>query len=145
MKISIVGGGWLGLPLAKHLSQSGHLVVATKRSADGISQLNGQGIEGIRYTLGDALDTPELVPLFDADIMIINIPPGRKTLDPEQFVGNMTALIKYAKQTNVSKLLFVKVERVEGTQDRDAELGEDRGQLQQGPTQATRQGYIYFF
>lgn len=114
MRISIIGGGWLGLPLAKHLSQSGHLVVATKRSADGILKLNEQEIDGIQYTLGDTLDTPELAPLFDADVMIINIPPGRKTLDPEQFVGNMTALIKHAKQTNVSKLLFVSTTAVYG-------------------------------
>ena len=78
MRISIIGGGWLGLPLAKHLSQSGHLVVTTKRSADGILKLNEQEIDGIQYTLGDTLDTPELAPLFDADVMIINIPPVGK-------------------------------------------------------------------
>lgn len=118
MNITIIGGGWLGQPLAKHLIRSGHNVVATRRSKDGVFALGNAGIKGICYTLGDDLTSNDLIPLFQADVLIINIPPGRKTLEPTSFIANMRALIEHAKQCQVSKLLFVSTSAVYGNNTR---------------------------
>ena len=118
MDIGIIGGGWLGLPLAKKLQSNGHHLIATKRLEKGILEITKQGIEAIRYTLGDKLDAVSLAALFKTKIVIINIPPGRKNFNPEQYIDDMKGLINYAYTSNVEKLIFVSTSAVYGDQNR---------------------------
>ncbi len=71
MKISILGCGWYGLPLALELKGRGHEVKGSTRNHEKQRELNELGIET------HLLDFPELPPrnLLDADVMVLNIPP----------------------------------------------------------------------
>lgn len=118
MNITIIGGGWLGQPLAKRLIESGHDVVATKRSAGGMSALKTNGIDSKIYRLGDDLASPDIVSLLSSDVMIINIPPGRKTFEPFVFISDMQALISEAKMCGTSHVIFISTTAVYGNQSR---------------------------
>lgn len=118
MKIAIIGGGWLGLPLAQTLAQNGHLVVASKRTEKGVLELQKQQIDACKFTLGDDLNAPALNTLFSTDVLVINIAPGRKTIQPDQFVTDMSALITHAKQQGTKYLLFISTTAVYGNVSR---------------------------
>ena len=55
MQISIVGCGWLGLPLAINLQESGHNIIATCRSQQKADKLTQLGLNAECFELGDEL------------------------------------------------------------------------------------------
>lgn len=77
MTISILGCGWLGLPLAVHLIEKGHKVKGSTTTAEKISILKEEGIEPCLLTLNPALNYENCDTFWDSDILILNIPPGR--------------------------------------------------------------------
>ncbi|MEP4890373.1 MAG: NAD-dependent epimerase/dehydratase family protein [Aliiglaciecola sp.] len=114
MKIAIIGAGWLGLPLAQALTKSGHTIVATKRSGTEVNKLQEIGISAIQYELGDNLDTQQLTHLFNAQTLILNIPPGRKSPSLDTFSQNMRALLSTAKYKGIQNVLFISTTAVYG-------------------------------
>ena len=114
MNISLCGYGWLGQPLAKKLLVCGHQVVATKRSVAKTSTLNQFGVEIIPMTLGEALSPEAKKKLFASHILIINIPPGRKSFNPTAFIHDMCSLIDNAKFNGVSQVIFISTSAVYG-------------------------------
>lgn len=108
MNISILGCGWLGFPLAEKLLEAGHAVKGSTTSRDKIPSLNAKGIipyqikileEGVQGDLSSFLG--------DADLLIINIPPGLRG-DPEaNFIGKMGRLNEYLGKSSVRNVLFV--------------------------------------
>jgi nucleoside-diphosphate-sugar epimerase len=69
--ISIIGCGWLGMALGRHLCQLGLKVVGTTTSQSKLLFLKEMGITPFCYKLG----SPVPVDLLNSDIVIINIPP----------------------------------------------------------------------
>lgn len=118
MQISILGCGWLGLPLAKKLILSGHNIVATRRSEESAAALSQSGITGLSYALGDNLAKPYFSPIFQSELLILNIPPGRKTFSPDIFTAQMMDLIQQAKERGVAKVLFISTSAVYGENSR---------------------------
>ncbi|GAB3330989.1 SDR family oxidoreductase [Marivirga atlantica] len=70
--ISILGCGWLGLPLASHFCNKGFEVKGSTTSADKFSQIQEVGAQAYLVDLPHSF---EVGFLKDADIIIINIPP----------------------------------------------------------------------
>lgn len=108
MKISILGCGWLGLPLAKRLLEEGHIVKGSTTNRDKLSKLTHVGIipyEIKLYAEGVQGDITSFI--SDAELLIINIPPGLRN-DPEaNFIGKIGRLQDYIEQSGVEKVLFV--------------------------------------
>ena len=72
--ISIIGCGWLGLPLAERLLLEGFHVKGSTTSAEKLSVLSQVGIEAYQLQLNpDPIGN--LSSLLKADTLIINIPP----------------------------------------------------------------------
>lgn len=118
MNLLIIGGGWLGLPLALKLQNDGHNVVVTKRSEESLLSIQDKGIDGLCYTLGDNLEDTLLNTLSASQTVIINIPPGRKNFTPEIFIDRMKSLISFAADSPVSQLIFISTSAVYGNQSR---------------------------
>ena len=114
MTISICGCGWLGHPLARSLQSAGHQVVASKRHFPDKQAFVDNGIRPVSFTLGQALDTPELVPLLSSNYLVLNIPPGQYRQDITQFVQLMCELIDAAKACGTQQLIFVSTTAVYG-------------------------------
>jgi nucleoside-diphosphate-sugar epimerase len=72
--VSIIGLGWLGLPLAKQLQLTGNKVKGSATSSGKVFDLNQAGIEAYQLQLNPA-PVGDLNSLLDADTLVINVPP----------------------------------------------------------------------
>ena len=77
--VAVLGCGWLGLPLAKHLLATGHRVLGTTTSPDQLPLLAASGIEAHLLQLGpdfSADDEGRLTSLLSqATTLVLNVPP----------------------------------------------------------------------
>ncbi len=79
MNISILGCGWLGFPLAKHLVTRGHNVKGSTTSQEKLNRLEKNNIQPFLLKLTPQLENPNKVRSFwNSEILVLNIPPGRK-------------------------------------------------------------------
>lgn len=93
LTISIVGCGWLGLPLLRALVAAGHRVRGTSRNPDTLAEIRAAGGEAF------FLDLPGAIPaalLADADVLIITLPPGGRRSGPETTTNYLAALQGFA-------------------------------------------------
>ncbi len=118
MKIAVLGCGWLGLPLAKRLVDKGCTVVGSKRTKQDVDELNQHGICGLQYSLGDDLTQDSLAKVFSCDVLVLNIPVGRKSQAPEAYVEHMAALLKQAKKSEIQSVIFISTTSVYGEETR---------------------------
>lgn len=82
MKITIIGCGWLGLPLAQKLIEKGHTVHGSTTHTVKLAHLHDSGIipflfDGVQHSV-----IPDEA--CEADLLILNFPPGRTSNYPEQ-------------------------------------------------------------
>lgn len=107
LSISILGCGWLGVPLAKHFIQRGWPVKGSVTSADKFDLLRHGGIIPFRVVVSDTeviMDDPDF---FHADVLIISIPPAR-TEDVEQvFPSQIRRLIPFIQYSGIQKVIFI--------------------------------------
>jgi nucleoside-diphosphate-sugar epimerase len=120
-KISILGCGWLGLPLAKKLIKKGNSVNGSTTSESKLSILKDAGInpflvmlesESISETINDFLT--------ESEILIIDIPPKlRANTDSSRkiFVEKIETLIPFIEKSTIKKVLFVSSTSVYGDQN----------------------------
>ena len=73
--ISILGCGWLGLPLAKTLIAQGYNVKGSTTSEAKLDVLQEAGIEPYLVTFEPEIEAEDAVSFFQSDILIVNIPP----------------------------------------------------------------------
>ncbi|WP_258102873.1 SDR family oxidoreductase [Marinoscillum sp. MHG1-6] len=73
-KISILGCGWLGLPLAKSLIGEGYTVKGSTTSTNKLEEIKAIGAEPYQLNLlsRNMISTD----FFDSEVMIIAVPPG---------------------------------------------------------------------
>lgn len=111
--IVIIGSGWLGWPLAMHLSQQGHRVIATTTTRQKAAQLNGGAIRVITLLSDNASQPQTLSALAGCDTMIIAIPPKRQQTD---YFYQLQQLLKLAENTHIANVLFISSSSVYGQQ-----------------------------
>ncbi|MGF1867432.1 SDR family oxidoreductase [Enterovibrio norvegicus] len=117
--VSVCGCGWLGLPLAESLVQSGYRVFGSKRDQTDADALSEKGIQGVCFdvyapTASLCNASPGIDALFSADVLVVNIPPGRRDFERARFVNAMKSLIDTAKQQGVKQLIIVSTTSVYG-------------------------------
>lgn len=106
MKISILGCGWMGLPLAERLVQNGHTVHGSTTTAEKKSQLERKGITPHLIELNPKLSHrhPEF---WDTNLLFLNIPPGRGKNNVEQvFPAQIQSVIKTLETSSIQKIIF---------------------------------------
>ncbi len=95
-RISILGSGWLGLPLAIELNRAGYPIKASSRSEGRLSQIEQAGISAHIYDI-EAADNDAI--FLQTDLLIINI--TSKNIDA------FKCLIDKIEYANISKVLFI--------------------------------------
>lgn len=107
-KISLLGCGWLGFPLALNLISSGFQVKGSTTSPDKLAIFKEAGIDPYLVQFDSFSDDPDLHDFLDADILIISVPPGRRSIDG---LANYRKMAKTLKDqltiSRVSKLIFI--------------------------------------
>ena len=107
-KISILGCGWLGLPLAKSLLEQGISVKGSTTSIEKISILEKAGITPFQISLfEDKIEGKMDLFLENSEILIVDIPPKLRDDSKENFVGKIKNLIPFIENSTVKKVLFV--------------------------------------
>lgn len=108
MNICILGCGWLGLPLAKSLIEKGHSVKGSTTSREKLNTLSSKGIIPYKIQLFEEGVQGDITAfLGNANVLIIDIPPGLRS-DPEvNFVAKINRLLSYIEKSGVQKVLFI--------------------------------------
>ena len=107
-RISILGCGWLGFPLAKKMVQNGFLVKGSTTSPQKIKMLKSFGIQPFLISLNenDIVGDFELF-LQKSDVLIIDVPPKLRGNQTENFVAKINNTISFIEKSTIQKVLFV--------------------------------------
>lgn len=111
-KISVLGCGWLGFPLAKLLVAKGWQVKGSTTTPEKLSLLQSADIEPFLLQL-ETENTAYNPNFFNSDFLLINIPPGRKTA-PSFYLSKMQSLLPYIEASSISKVVFISSTSVYG-------------------------------
>ena len=108
MKISLLGCGWLGLPLSEKLLEEGHIIKGSTTSMEKLSKLSEAGLTPYRVKLfAEGVQGDLSAFLEDSEVLIIDIPPGLR-IDPEaDFIGKIGRLKDFIEKSSIKKVLFV--------------------------------------
>lgn len=122
-QISILGCGWLGLPLAKKLIEKGYSVKGSTTSENKLPILAEAGIHPFLVTLESESISESITDfLAKSEILIIDIPPKLRgnNADTEKkvFVEKIKNLIPFIEQSTVKKVLFVSSTSVYGNENK---------------------------
>jgi len=108
MKISILGCGWLGFPLAYLLAKDGWEVLGSVTNPDKFATLVKAGIQPFEIRFTPLLSTPIHQQFWQTDCLVVNIPPSRFSDGTQDFhVRQVQTILALAKQFQVPTLLYV--------------------------------------
>jgi nucleoside-diphosphate-sugar epimerase len=107
-QISILGCGWLGLPLALSLQRKGYSIKGSTTSEKKMDDLSSAGIQPFLIRL-DTEKTKGGVREFleGSMILVINVPPGMRGDSAELFSRKMGNFIPFVNESEIEKVLFV--------------------------------------
>jgi nucleoside-diphosphate-sugar epimerase len=104
-KISVLGCGWLGFPLAEELVRQGYVVKGSTTTPQKLPRLEAFGIRPFRINLENLEITPETKAFFQTETLIINVPPRRG--EKGNYALQIRNLAQLLTQMPVKKVLFV--------------------------------------
>ncbi len=108
LQISILGTGWLGLPLAQALITKNNIVKGSTTSEDRLSVLKHEGILPYLVAINEKGPKGDISSFLEGStLLIINIPPGLRRNPESNYVAKIKNLIPYIEQSTVEKVLFV--------------------------------------
>ncbi|MFV8368766.1 SDR family oxidoreductase [Flavobacterium sp. LB2R40] len=117
-KISILGCGWLGLPLAKALLKNDYLVNGSTTSEGKLAVLENAGIKPFLIVLSENKTIGELSELLkNSETLIIDVPPKLRGSGAENFVSKIRNIIPIIENSSVKKVLFISSSSVYGDTD----------------------------
>lgn len=117
-KISILGCGWLGFPLAKALLNNGYIVKGSTTSAEKIVVLENSGIQAFQVLLdSESVSGPVDELLVESTIAIIDIPPKLRGNQSGDFVGKIKNLLPYIEKSSVEQVIFISSTSVYGDEN----------------------------
>lgn len=105
--VSILGCGWLGLPLAESLLEKGYSVRGSTRSFSQLSILESKAIGPYYISLNPYVIGRNIREFLSSDVLILNFPPERREDIESYHVAQIKHLLYELKFSPVSKVLFV--------------------------------------
>ena len=105
--ITILGCGWLGLPLARMLVKEGYSVKGSTTREDKLEALRDAGVEPYLVKLDPEVNGDDIVAFLQSDILIVNIPPARRDDIVEYHIEQFSSLIDALGQSPVRSVLLV--------------------------------------
>jgi len=127
-QISILGCGWLGLPLAKALLKNEFSVKGSTTSIEKLSVLKNSGIEPFLIVLtptlskGEEARTGNLTAFLEnSKVLIIDVPPKLRSSEKDPstklrktFVEKIETLIPFIEKSSIEKVIFISSTSVYG-------------------------------
>ncbi|MFA0961479.1 SDR family oxidoreductase [Roseivirga sp. BDSF3-8] len=104
--VSILGCGWVGLPLAELLISRGYFVRGSTTSSEKIQLLSAKGIEP--YLLDIHNPPADSSGFYDCDILIVSVPPSlRKGVAGDDYVEAMTRAARQALKDKARQVVMI--------------------------------------
>jgi nucleoside-diphosphate-sugar epimerase len=132
-QISILGCGWLGLPLAKALLEKGFSVKGSTTSIEKLSVIEKTGIHPFLISVSEDKTEGNLDGFLEnSEILIIDIPPKLRSLGTDSstalrktFVEKIKNIIPLIEKSTIKKVLFVSSTSVYGDTSTALSVTED--------------------
>ncbi len=107
-KISIIGLGWLGLPLYQHLSKLDFSCIGSTTTEAKKEDLVKQEINAtlVRFLEQEVVGDIQLC-LKDSEILVLNTPPGLRREPNSNYVAKIQQLIKHIEKSSIRKVLYI--------------------------------------
>ena len=106
MEISILGCGWLGLPLGKYLVENGHSVRGSTTSESKLSLLSEIGIEPFLLNFSPQIEGDNLDNFLNSEILIICIPPRAGKFGEDFHVQQIESLLEYLPSSTIKSIIY---------------------------------------
>jgi len=107
-----LGCGWLGFPLARVLVAKGWQVKGSTTTPGKLQLLQNAGVDSFLVQLQNGEKQPD-PGFFDSDVLLINVPPSRKTAQ-NGYLDKMKILLSCIRSSPVGKVVFVSSTSVYG-------------------------------
>lgn len=107
--ISLLGAGWLGTPLGRALHEDGYTVKGSTTRVERFPELKQNGIMPFQlYIEGEQMRAESPVDdFFQCDLLILNLPPGRRQPDVEtEYPKRIKSVSMLAQQYEIPYCLF---------------------------------------
>ncbi len=107
-QISILGCGWLGLPLAKSLINKGFSVNGSSTSENKLPILENSRISPFQIMINENEIVGNIEGFLEnSEILIIDIPPKLRGNSTENFVAKIKTILPYIEQSTIEKVIFI--------------------------------------
>ncbi len=107
-QISILGCGWLGLPLAKILISKGFSINGSTTSEEKLEVIKNAGINPFLIKIKSNRVVGEVEKFLEhSEIIIIDIPPNLRDGSTESFIEKIEQSIPFLEQSSIKKIIFV--------------------------------------
>ena len=103
-QISILGCGWLGLPLAQKLLNLGHSVNGSTTQDSKVTLLKNKGIQTYKIDISPIPSYP--ASFFQSDRLVITLPFRRSFSDPTFYTDQIRSLISYLEGSPIQHIIF---------------------------------------
>jgi nucleoside-diphosphate-sugar epimerase len=104
--ISVLGYGWLGMPLANRLLNDNYCVNASTTSASKLAEIALSGASPYLIELGERCSC-SAPGFFDADVLIVNFPPKRRPDIVHFHTAQIKGMLQMLEGRGGVKILFV--------------------------------------
>jgi len=105
--VSILGCGWLGLPVAENLIHAGWQVNGSTTTPEKLALLNNSGIHSFLINLAAPTAAQDLVPFLNADYLIISFPPRLRSGNEQNYHNEIQLLRTAISSSGVRFILFI--------------------------------------
>ena len=124
-EISILGCGWLGLPLGKAFAEREWYVKGSTTSEIRLELLANVKIEPFLIQLSEKGCNGNLTSFLEGStILVIAVPPNLRGSTSESFIAKMTNLIPAIVESTIQKVLFISSTSVYGKSTEDGSVTE---------------------
>ena len=104
--VSIIGCGWLGLPLASRLEAEGYIVRGSTTSPEKLPELRQKGIDAYSLQLNPE-PVGDLTALLRANTLVINVPPKAGKMGDAFHPQQIAHLTEAIRQSPVEHVIYV--------------------------------------
>lgn len=107
-KISVIGLGWLGLPLAKKIIEKGVDVKGSTTSIDKLQLLLKEGMDVYKVFMTENSIEGDIIKCLEgSETLILNTPPGLRKNPISNYVSKIEKLIPYIERSTIKNVLYV--------------------------------------
>ncbi|MEM6378745.1 MAG: SDR family oxidoreductase [Bacteroidota bacterium] len=116
--ISILGAGWLGMPLGEKLAKAGFNINGSTTRTEKIVEISKKGMNAFLLDIDQEIKAPGLEKFFNCDLLFVNLPPRRR--DPDiltNYPHKMTLILDQVKAHQIPYCIFISSTSVYGAQN----------------------------